>query len=335
MFLTYLTKSLFWDSLIVLFILFGCAPVVYGFRKKHRSQWVRIPLIVFGFIFTITIIYGSFIEPRMITITEAQITLPTVSDFTIVTISDLHVGPYKGKKYLGKVVEKINALEPDIVLLAGDYVYSGGDPVDDLTPLRNLRARYGVFGVLGNHEYGCMSGGGGKSHVYGTFDASRKVLRALERSGVKMLNNESVEIDLEEGGLPPEAPRSRAQGGPLFVAGIDDQCSGQSDLLAALPEITQKSSIILLAHDPSLILDTQTTYAHLIVAGHTHGGQIRLPFIGPVPSLPTQLPRSYDQGLFQIDQNTVLAITRGVGESGPRARLFAPPEILVLRVNNQ
>src|SRR3989344_2490641 len=209
MFLTYLTKSLFWDSLIVLFILFGCALVVYGFRKKHRSQWVRIPLIVFGFIFTITIIYGSFIEPRMITITEAQITLPTVSDFTIVTISDLHVGPYKGKKYLGKVVEKINALEPDIVLLAGDYVYSGGDPVDDLTPLRNLRARYGVFGVLGNHEYGCMSGGGGKSHVYGTFDASRKVLRALERSGVKMLNNESVEMDLEEGGLPPEAPRSR------------------------------------------------------------------------------------------------------------------------------
>lgn len=322
MFFTYLTKSLFWDSLIFLFILFGCTLVAYGFWNKKKSKWVRIPLITFGSLFTLTIIYGSFIEPRLITITEGIITLPTVDDLTVVAISDLHVGPYKGKNYIGRVVEKINALEPDIVLLAGDYVYFGGDPGDDLVPLQNLRARYGVFGVMGNHEYGCVPGEGGKSHMYGTFDASRKVFRALERSGVRILMNESVEVDLEEGG-------------PLFVAGIDDTCSMKADVMAALPEITQKSSIILLAHDPSIILDNQTTYAHLIVAGHTHGGQIRLPFIGPVPSLPTQLPRSYDQGLFQIDKNTTLAITRGVGETGPRARLFAPPEIMVLRAVNR
>lgn len=321
MLLTYLTKSLFWDSLIFLFILSGGMIAAYGFWTKQKPPWVRALLITTGSIFTLTIVYGSFIEPRMITITEGSIILPTVDDLTIAAISDLHVGPYKGKRYIGKVVEKINALEPDLVFLLGDYVYFGGDPRDDLVPLQNLRARYGVFGVMGNHEYGCMSGGEGKAHMYGTFDASRKVRRSLERSGVTMLNNESVEIDLEDDGL-------------LFVAGIDDACSMKDDVLAALPEITQKSSIILLAHDPSVILDNQTTYAHLIVAGHTHGGQIRLPFIGPVPSLPTQLPRSYDQGLFPIDQNTVLALTRGVGESGPRARLFAPPEILLLRMKN-
>lgn len=321
MFFTYLTKSLFWDSLIALFILCGIALVFFGVKAERKSRWIRIPAIVFGSLFSLTVAYGSFIESRLITVTEADITLPTVNNLSIAAISDLHMGPYKGKEYIGKVVEKINALQPDLVFLLGDYVYFGGDPGDDLTPLADLRARYGVFGVMGNHEYGCTSGGGGKSRVYGTFDASRKILRALERSGVRMLNNESVEVDLIEG-------RS------LFIAGIDDACSRRDDVLAALPEITKKSSIILLAHDPSVILDNQTTYAHLIVAGHTHGGQIRLPFIGPVPALPTQLPRSYDQGLFPIDQNTVLAITRGLGESGPRARLFAPPEILVLRVRS-
>ncbi len=318
MILTYLFQSLFWDILILLFLLAGGALCVFSIRAKKLPRFIRIALFFIGSVGFLTIFYGSFIEPRMITITEGEITLPTVENLTIVALSDLHVGPYKGKGFLQKVVERVNALNPDLVLLVGDYVYHDSDPGDRLTPLKGLHAKYGVFGVMGNHEYGCMPREG-KSIIYGTFDGSRKVLRALERVGVRMLTNESVQVSLDEGG-------------PLFIAGIDDECSARDDLLAALPEITQKSSIILLAHDPSIILDNQVTYAHLIVSGHTHGGQIRLPFIGPVPSLPTQLPRSYDQGLFPIDQNTILAITRGLGETGPRARLFAPPEILLLRI---
>ena len=92
----------------------------------------------------------------------------------------------------------------------------------------------------------------------------------------------------------------------------------------ALPKPQHKAPIIMLAHDPSVILENHARYPHLIVSGHTHGGQIRLPFIGPIGRLPTQLGRKYDQGLFAVDKDTTLAITRGVGESGARARLFAP-----------
>ena len=319
---TYFTMSLFWDGLILLFVAGGGGLVWIGLKKRFWSKFRRVPLIVVGAAFSFTVLYGSFIESRMISITEERVSLPTVEKLTIVALSDFHVGPYKGRGFMQRLVQKVNALSPDLVLLAGDYTYHGSDPADHLAPLQELKARYGVFGVMGNHEYNCLSHRGKSSTYYGTFDGSNVVLRTLERLNVRMLNNESVEVPLEEGG-------------PLFIAGIDDACSGHDNLESALPKTSQKSSVILLAHDPSVILDNRSSYANLIVSGHTHGGQIRLPFIGPLPALPTQLPRSYDQGIFPLDGNTTLAITRGVGETGPRARLFAPPEILVLRIKNQ
>ena len=150
------------------------------------------------------------------------------------------------------------------------------------------------------------------------FDHSLRVRRALERVNVTVLRNESREV--------------RAEGGSLFIAGVDDACTGRDDLGLALPKVRQKAPIVLIAHDPSVILDNRAGYPHLIVSGHTHAGQVRLPFIGPLTALPTQLGRSFDQGIFEVDGNTVLAITRGVGESGARARFLAPPEIMVLRV---
>ncbi|HLC76204.1 MAG TPA: metallophosphoesterase [Candidatus Peribacterales bacterium] len=316
---TYLTVSLFWDVLILLLIGGGVILVWLANRSVGWLLWQRLLLGTCGVLISLTVFYGSFIEPQLITITEAEVKLPTASDLTIVVLSDLHVGPYKGERFVRRLVDKVNAISPDFVLLAGDFIYHGADPADRLSPLENLHTRYGVFGVLGNHEYNCIPHKGGGRTFYGTFDGSQVVRRALERSGVKVLSNAFAEVVLE-------------QGGPLFIAGVDDECSGHNDLESALPDTTQKSSLILIAHDPSVILQNQSSYANLIVAGHTHGGQIRLPIIGPVPSLPTELSRSYDQGIFAIDQNTTLAITRGVGETGPRARLFAPPEILVLRV---
>ena len=319
MILNYLVQALPWDIAIFLLIAGGGACVFLAFKRQKWSNRLRISIGVIGLVVSLIVIYGSFVEPRIITITEEDITFPTIDDMKIVMLGDLHVGPYKDEKFLNKVVSRVNDLEPDLVLLVGDYVSLAGDPLDRLNPLGDLSSKYGVFGVLGNHEYGCMFGKV-RTRTHGIFDSSKKVQRALERVGVRVLSNEWLEIEV-------------VGDGNLFIGGIDDACSSHDQIADALPVTTKKSSVILLAHDPSVILDNRASYANLIASGHTHGGQIRLPWIGPILPLPTQISRSFDQGIFQLDGNTTLAITRGLGEAGPRARLFAWPEIMLLRVN--
>ena len=186
-----------------------------------------------------------------------------------------------------------------------------------LAALADLHPRYGTFAVLGNHEYSCRN----SETVYGFLggagsDYSLPVRRALERTGAIVLENTWQEIAIDTG--------------LLFIGGVDDSCSRREDIVAAMPEVLKKSPLILIAHNPDIILEGLARRPHLIVAGHTHAGQIRLPFIGPIAPSPTQLGWDYDQGIFPVDANTTLAITRGVGESSPRARLFAPPEILLI-----
>jgi predicted MPP superfamily phosphohydrolase len=90
---------------------------------------------------------------------------------------------------------------------------------------------------------------------------------------------------------------------------------------------------ILLAHNPDVILDEESTAANLVIAAHTHGGQIRLPFLGSLAPIPTKLGRAFDRGWFSLQEGRALFITTGVGESGVRARLFVPPQIDVLTVH--
>ena len=104
----------------------------------------------------------------------------------------------------------------------------------------------------------------------------------------------------------------------------------EDNIGAALDGIADDLPIILLSHNPSVINQNDSLQADLIVSGHTHGGQIRLPGIGPLGGVPTDIDQKYDQGTFAINNHTTLAITRGLGESSPRARLFAWPEILLL-----
>lgn len=300
--------------------------------QPRGPTWLPLILACVAQVGWLVVFYGSFIAPQIISVTEREIVLPTKEPLTIVVLSDFHVGPYKGQRFVRRVVAKVNEINPDLVLLAGDYVYYESDPLDSLQPLKDLHPRYGVFGVLGNHEYGCyqhspLSLKGGWTGA----DHSLPIRRALERSNVTVLRNEWREITLEskEGTEGKEREEGKKF---LYVSGVDDTCSKRDAIKSALPDYRTKSPLILISHSPDIILDGDAKRFNLIVAGHTHAGQIRLPFIGPLTSLPTELGRAYDQGLFSVDKNTTLAITRGIGESGPRARLFAPPEILVLRV---
>ncbi len=314
-----------WD-IAILIMLSGSLGVMIAARhelqrQRVRTLWMRIGVIATGTVstfFFMLIAYGSFIEPQLITVTEVNLAFPLHESLKITVISDLHVGPYKGAGYIKRVVARINREMPDIVLIAGDLVLSDEvtpEAIVALEPLKNLRPALGTFVVMGNHDHG----------IYRLFspeqrrptDKSDLIVETLKSYGLIVLENAQSELRIGDE--------------LLRIAGIEDALSGQADIVTTLQNAGTGSPVILMSHNPDVILDPMSRLATLIIAGHTHGGQIRLPWHGPVSALPTRIGRKFDQGIFRLDGGAMLAITRGVGESGPRARLFAPPEIMIIQ----
>ncbi len=311
-----------WDFAIALLLAFSCSItlVTLLWIRRHRSRHFALRLLVgcLGFLSSVgflTVAYGSFVEPQRITVTEREIRLPLKQPLRIIVLSDFHVGPYKGARFMERVVERANALFPDVILLAGDFLYDDASPLAALSPLSRLRATLGVFAVLGNHDTG---------HMLTLFHTPQ---RGADRTAALT----SVLADMHIAVLRNESRTFSLGAERIAIAGVADLWTGTDSVRDALDGIAARMPTILLSHSPDVILDTTSHRAHLIAAGHTHGGQVRLPWIGAIPRIPTRLGRRYDQGLFRIDDDATLAITRGLGESFPRARLFAPPEIMLLK----
>lgn len=274
-------------------------------------SWKRLPsrarhvawLALAGTVWAV-VAYGSFIEPRMLVVRDAAVTIGDGAhdrSLRIALVSDTHLGGYRFQNDAARLVATVNGQHPDLVLLLGDLA-STLKGTAMFAPFSDLDAKYGTYGVLGNWDYGA-----------GAVD----VRRAIESRGVEILTNEAY----------PVVPGDPS----LWVAGVDDVEYGDPDLDAALSEVPKDATVILASHNPDIAHPAEVAGVDLLVAGHTHGGQIRLPGIGPVPALPTTLGRSYDQGAFEIGP-MAMYLTSGAGESGPRARLFDPPEIVMLTV---
>lgn len=299
----------FWDGAIGALILGGIG-VIYAGRA-----W-NLPLLsLLGVIGVAVLLWGSLIEPRLLKTTRVRVTLPVTKPLRIAFASDMHVGPYKKASHMERLVRRILSLEPDLILLGGDYLFDHDSGTDALRPLAQLRAPLGVFAVIGNHDAGHfwkLSGEG-----YALTDRSAEIATLFAGMGITLLRGEHRVI--EHGG------------GKLAIAGIDDLWNGNGSA-AALRDIPDGVPTILLAHEPDTILDPSSLRADLILSGHTHGGQIRLPLLGPVPPLPQKLGRKFDQGLFKRNNGKQLFISHGCGESGVRARLFCVPEVVLLEL---
>lgn len=312
-----------WDLTILLLISFGvCVSMTCSvwLRRNPKKHMLRkgfagfVGLVGFaGFLITT---YGSFVEPQLITINEYAVDLDIRTPLKIAVLSDIHIGPYKGKTFLERIVQRTNDLLPDIVLLAGDFIFDPEADLNLLAPLANLHPSIGTFAVLGNHDQGQYQSILGKRIIRP--DLGEIVSTRLTDLGVRVLRNEHITIPIIDE--------------KMIVAGIDDIWTAHADLDATLAGIDPQSPLILLVHNPSIIDDPESHRAHLVVAGHTHGGQLRLPMIGALPPIPTTLGPDMIHGTFSIDHDTTLAITRGIGETNARARLFAPPEIMILHV---
>jgi predicted MPP superfamily phosphohydrolase len=309
----------FWDALIVLLLISSGVAAWWSFHALligHTSILLAAfcAMMSVGWLLTF---YGSFIEPRRIVTKRLSLTIARSPKLRMVLVTDFHVGPYKGHAFLERIVQRVNALKPDVILLGGDFVDNKRSRIEELAPLQRLAAQLGVFAVIGNHDAGRYLTAGGVP--YCTFDRSDEVSAYLTGLNVRMLRNEHASI--------------KADGKEIVIAGIDDELMESCDTVAALANIEDDVPVILLSHSPDVLTDAHRKRAALTLCGHTHGGQIRLPFIGPLGPIPTRIPRRYDEGLFTLENGSAMFISHGVGETWARARLFCPPEIVVIEIN--
>lgn len=225
----------------------------------------------------------------------------------VAVISDLHAGaPHVGERKLERIVAKVNGVGPDVVALLGDYAdptVPGGEPIAPervAELLGALRARLGVFAVLGNHDW---------VH-YG-----ERVPRALRTQGIEVLENDAVAV--ERGGQV------------LWVAGLADMRERRADVTIALGMVPEGQPLIALTHDPDMFPALRER-ASLTLAGHTHGGQIGIPLVRRA-SAPTR--HGYTGGEVR-EGGGYMYVSRGVGTTGLPIRMAAPPEIALLMLRS-
>lgn len=227
----------------------------------------------------------------------------------IAIISDIHVGsPYWDLDSLGKLVETINAQQPDAVFILGDYLISnvvGGThraPAEFAPILSNLSAPVGVFSVLGNHDWR---------------ENGQAVIDELKKANIIVLENDSAQIDWH--------------GISINLIGIADDNTRKPNLQNVLRQHQNSTADtqILMTHNPGIYVDlVEQNKLTLMVAGHTHGGQVNFPFYGRV-FVPTRAPKTWAHGWTQTD-NGPLFVTSGVGTSIFPVRFNQPPEFVVL-----
>ena len=225
--------------------------------------------------------------------------LPAAFDgFSIVQLTDTHLRPFTQLEHIERAVQRTNALQPDLVVLTGDYVWHDENDILDLVPtLAQLNAKHGVFAVLGNHDIKTDAG---------------LIVATFERYGIPVLRNQGLDID---------------RGGQiLHLAGIDDGWLGQPDIKTTLAGVKRDNTpVILLAHEPDML----DWYAHdtrisLQLSGHTHGGQVQVKHGSPIVT--PYLGRKYVQGLYRVNQSWIYT-SRGIGSTGIPVRRNCAPEI--------
>jgi uncharacterized protein len=218
-----------------------------GTRKKRLLKWALVVLVFIG-------VYGTFVAPRLVDVTQHDVAIEgadsSIDGFRIVQITDMHVGSLFREGSVRRAVDLANSCKPDVVVLTGDFTSWRAIHYlpSSIKELKRLRAPHGVYACLGNHDH---------------WENADAVRRELAKAGVKVLMNESIELP----------------GGVRLVA-VDDLMSGSPDLAKAFGGIPADRPTILMSHNP-IVIDKVTHRNVLILSGHTHGGQIALPFLGP------------------------------------------------------
>lgn len=243
---------------------------------------------------------------RMVRVRSLDLSLPGLppafDGYRIAHLSDLHVGSSCPRSRAMGWVQRVNAMDVDLVALTGDYLTSGVRFHQDVAALLvALRARDGVVAVMGNHDY---------------YDEGEPLLSLLAEGGVVVLHNDTHRLSRD--------------GEELAIVGVDDVYTKRADVEGAVSTLRENEFAIGLAHDPELFDRLAERGIPLVLSGHTHWGQVAVPFFSRFANL-AALSNRYHAGVVHEDGAT-LVISPGLGTTGPPLRLGAAPEILVLRL---
>jgi uncharacterized protein len=274
-------------------------------RKRKILLLVGLPVLVA----LALIVWSFFIEPSRLIINEVRLELPgwppAFDNLKIAVIGDLHVGsPHINVEKLRELVKVVNERNPDLILIPGDLVIQdvrGGrfvEPEIIAEHLKELRARLGVYAVLGNHDR--------------WLDGER-VRRALEAAGLRVLENDLAR--LEQAGLA------------LWLIGLSDLWTSRPDIQGTLEKVTDDGAVIMFTHNPDVFPQIPAR-VNLTVAAHTHGGQVNIPLIGR-PIVPSNYGERFAAGHI-VEGGRHLFVTTGVGTSIIPVRFRVTPEVAIL-----
>ncbi|EHU5028391.1 metallophosphoesterase [Enterococcus faecalis] len=274
-------------------------------EKKGASDVVKkiglSIMLLFFFLIIALPIYAWKIEPNLVHVNQVTLGKKNQREpLNVVQLSDIQVSEFYETKRLDKVIKKVNREKPDIIVFTGDlfdnYAKNPQQKEPMIEKLKQLQATIGKYAVWGNHDYG-----GGASAVYD---------EVMEASGFTVMKNQGETVTL-------------ADGRRLFIGGLDDSLLGNPSVSETLSYLETYDYALLMTHEPDVADAFVGTGTQLVLAGHSHGGQIWIPFY-PITNV---LAEKYTRGLYQLDQETQLYVNTGLGTTAIHARFGVIPEI--------
>jgi len=299
----------------LLFVLYSEVRRSPGPKEWSRTpRWPKIVRISFAALLLFLggcVFWGFLIEPGRLVVKHETIQIdnwpPELDGLRIAILSDIHADNwFVTEKKLRSIVAETNNLQPELIVILGDYMSSNGHVTRRVEPevfaaiLKDFRAPYGVYSVLGNHDW---------------WYSGAKVRQGLEQNGIKVLENQSLQIEV--------------RGTSLWLVGLSDLWTRPQRIADTVAQVPEGQPAIALAHNPD-IFPRVPERVPLLLAGHTHGGQVRFPIIGSVVEA-SEYGERYVRG-HMFEDNHHLFVTTGIGTSIVPVRFGVPPEIVLLTI---
>jgi predicted MPP superfamily phosphohydrolase len=268
-------------------------------------------------------IYVAQMEPRWIEVVRQDVLLLGLPEgldgFTIAQLSDLHVGPYVSLDHVRRSVDIANRLRADLIVLTGDFVYgSARYSAACAQELARLEARYGVYAVLGNHDI---------------WTSPRRVTESLIEAGITVLRDDRQLLEVGNARLWLLGIKDTGYVGRSFSDLQTRWQEGRDALAASMEQIPADEPRVLLVHNPDFVEMLPEGRIDLVLCGHTHGGQVRLPFFGALV-VPSCFGQKYASGLVEAP-STLVYVNRGIGLIPPPVRFNCRPEVTLLRLRRR
>ncbi|HKP36658.1 MAG TPA: metallophosphoesterase [Pyrinomonadaceae bacterium] len=297
----------------LLFLLFRAVRQLFAAPRKSWRARLNVAFALILLIVLSCVIWGTLIEPNRLVVKQRSIQIETwpkeLSGLRIALIGDVHTGaPFIDDQKLRRIVELTNQQNPDLIVLLGDYMvrdsWHGHEVAPEVTAagLKDLRAPLGAYAVIGNHDW---------------WYNGERVWQAFDQAGIRVLESEVTEIKTREGSF--------------WLAGLADLWTRPLKVTETIAQAPAGATIVAITHNPDIFKRVPTTVP-LMLAAHTHGGQVNFPLWG-TPIVPSRFGRSYTSGhIFENGHH--MFVTTGIGTSILPVRFRVTPEIVILTVTS-